>query len=167
MKTETAVQCGSGWLLKCWGSSPDLPGLRSAAGEPAGRSPGCGYWDQHHSSAASAGSPPGGGYHGDRLPCVKLCDHEPTEKGKMQHDSDCLQSGVYLHIHVNPQTHAYLKSSFECQCQCGTHFHVDKVFHVCQGNPQQITHQINIPLLYSQVQHSLVTFDFLELEHWK
>lgn len=46
---------------------------------------------------------------------------------------------------------------------CGTHFQVDKVFHVLQGNPEQISHQINIPLLDSQVQHGLVTFDFLEL----
>lgn len=63
-------------------SSPALPVGHSAAGELVGRSPGCGYWDQLLCSAAAAGSPPGGGYHGDQLPCVKLCDHEPMEKEK-------------------------------------------------------------------------------------
>uniref|UniRef100_A0A3Q3BQ18 FXYD domain-containing ion transport regulator n=1 Tax=Haplochromis burtoni TaxID=8153 RepID=A0A3Q3BQ18_HAPBU len=51
---------------------------RSAAGELAGHSPDCGCWDQLLCSAATAGSPPGGGYHGDRLPCVKLCGREPV-----------------------------------------------------------------------------------------
>lgn len=85
--------------VKITGNSPALPGLHSAAGELAGRSPGCGYWDQLLSSAAAAGSPPGGGYHGDQLPCVKLCDHEPMAKGKMQHDSDCSLSGMCT-VHI-------------------------------------------------------------------
>ena len=89
------------------GCSPALPGGRSAAGELAGRSPGCGCWDQLLCSAAAAGSPPGGGYHGDRLPCVKLCDREPmAKKGKMQHDSDSLQSGVYT-VHTHQPTHIH------------------------------------------------------------
>lgn len=48
--------------------------------------------------------------------------------------------------------------------QCWTHFHVDKVFHVGQGNLQQIAHQVNVPLFHSQMQQCLVTFDFLEFE---
>ena len=56
---------------------PALPAHHSAAGELAGHSPDCGYWDQLLCSAAAAGSPPGGGYHGDQPPCVKPCGHEP------------------------------------------------------------------------------------------
>lgn len=150
------------------GSWPALPGGHSAAGEPAGRSPGCGCWDQLLCSAAAAGSPPGGGYSEDRLPCVKLCGHEPVAKREKaawvtQFTVRCAYS-MYLYIHINT---CIFKIQFWVSCQCGTHFQVDKVFDVGQGNPQQIAHQINVPLLHSQVQHSLVTFDFLELKNWK
>lgn len=47
---------------------------------------------------------------------------------------------------------------------CDTHLQVDKVLHIGQGGPQQITHQFHVPLLYSQMQNSLVTFDFLEIK---
>lgn len=52
-------------------------------------------------------------------------------------------------------------------CLHWTHFHVDKVFHSGQRKHQQITDQIRVPLLHSQVQHRLVTFYFLEFEKWK
>lgn len=97
--------------VKMTGSSPALPGGRSAAGEQAGRSPGCGYWDQLLCSAAAAGFPPGGGYHGDQLPCVKLCDHEPmAKKGKcsMSHtvysqvciQCICTYTQTHKHMHI-------------------------------------------------------------------
>lgn len=59
-------------------SVPALHAFRSAEGELAGHSPGCGYWDRLLCSAAAAGCLPGAGYHGDQLPCVKRCDHEPV-----------------------------------------------------------------------------------------
>lgn len=45
---------------------------------------------------------------------------------------------------------------------CATHLQVDKVLHVGQSGPQQETHELHVPLLYSQMQNSLVAFDFLE-----
>lgn len=162
----------SGWLLKWWGGSPALPGGRSAAGELAGRSPGCGCWDQLPGSAAAAGFLPGGGYHGDQLPCVKLCGREPIENNcsmtQRAYSQVFVQYGRCLYIHIVTRKHTSIfKIQFWVSRPCGTHFQVDKVFHVLQGNPEQISHQINIPLLDSQVQHGLVTFDFLELEDWK
>lgn len=98
------------WLaVKMMGSSPALPGGRSAAGALAGRSPGCGYWDQLLCAAAAAGSPPGGGYHGDQLPCVRLYDHAPMakrEKFSMTQtvcSKVCIQY-VFVHAHKRPDT---------------------------------------------------------------
>lgn len=71
-------------------SSPARLRSHSAEGELPGRSPGCGCWDQLLCSTAAAESPAGGGYHGDQLPCVKLCGHEPIAKGEKQNDSGCL-----------------------------------------------------------------------------
>ena len=85
------------------GGSPALPGGRSAAGEPAGRFPGCGCWDQLLSSAAAAGSPLGGGYHGDQRPCVKLCDHAPVarERKRSITQTVCVSSvSLYKHMRV-------------------------------------------------------------------
>lgn len=45
-----------------------------------------------------------------------------------------------------------------------SHLQVNKVFHVGQGGPQQKIDQLHVPLLYSQMQHSFVTFKFLELK---
>lgn len=60
------------------GSLPVLLAGHSAAGELAGRSPGCGCWDRLLGPAAAAGSSPGFGCHEDPPPCVKPCDHGPA-----------------------------------------------------------------------------------------
>lgn len=84
------------WLaFKTLCCSPCLPGGRSAAGELAGRSPGCGCWGRLLCVGAAAVSPPGGGYHGDQLPCAKLCDHAPMRKRDLPHDSDFIVRYVY------------------------------------------------------------------------
>lgn len=98
MDTDTSGLTVCIWMaVRMMGSSPALPGGQSAGGALAGHSPGCGYWDQLLCSAAAAGSPPGGGYHGDQLPCVKLCDREPIEIGEMmQHDANYLYRILYV-----------------------------------------------------------------------
>lgn len=52
---------------------------------------------------------------------------------------------------------------FERKSSLEAYFHVDKVLDVRQGNPEQVTHQLHVALLHSQVQNRLVAFDFLEL----
>lgn len=45
-----------------------------------------------------------------------------------------------------------------------SHLQVNKILHVGQRGPQQKMDQLHVPLLHSQMEHSLVTFDFLELK---
>ncbi len=54
--------------------------LRSAANERAGRSPGCGCWDQHHDSAAAGSVPPERGFHVAPQPCAEQCVREPERR---------------------------------------------------------------------------------------
>lgn len=72
---------------------------------------------------------------------------------------------IFVHTHKHTNTCKWYRIQFWVSCYHETHFHVDKVF--LQGIPEQITDQINVPLLHSQVQQCLVTFDFLEFENWK
>lgn len=68
------------WLLLKKSLSLSLLCLRFAVNERAGRSPGCGCWDQHHDSAAAGSVLPDKGFRAALRPCVGRYVREPKRR---------------------------------------------------------------------------------------